>query len=54
MQTSQPFKVAIAGFGWWGKHMATRLQGHGQIQVAGIVEPVEANHAAIRNMSLEV
>ena len=34
------FTVAIAGFGWWGRHIAVRLQGHPWLKVAGIVEPV--------------
>ncbi len=54
MQISSPINVAIAGFGWWGKHMATRLAGHPWIRVLGIVEPFEANHAAIREMGLEL
>lgn len=49
-----PFSVAIAGFGWWGKHMATRLIGHPFLHVAGIVEPMEANHAAIGEMGLAI
>ena len=54
MQTVQPITVAIAGFGWWGKHMATRLAGHRQIKIAGIIEPMAANHPAIQAMGLEV
>jgi predicted dehydrogenase len=50
----KPFTIAIAGFGWWGKHMATRLEGHPFLRVAGIVEPFEANHAAIAQMGLTV
>lgn len=49
-----PFNVAIAGFGWWGKHMATRLKGHPDIHVAGIIEPMQFNHAAIADMGLTV
>lgn len=45
--TPAPFTIAIAGFGWWGKHMVNRLEGHPFIKVAGIIEPMEANHAAI-------
>lgn len=48
------FTVAIAGFGWWGKHMATRLVDHPYLRVAGIIEPMEANHAAISEMGLKV
>ena len=46
------FTVAIAGFGWWGKHMATRLVGHPFLRVAGIVVPVQDSHAAIAEMGL--
>jgi predicted dehydrogenase len=53
-QNNGPFSVAIAGFGWWGKHMATRLAEHPSIRVVGIVEPMEANHAAIGDMGLTV
>lgn len=49
-----PFTVVIAGFGWWGKHMVTRLQGHPYMCIAGIIEPMQANHAAITEMDLEV
>jgi predicted dehydrogenase len=47
-----PFTVAIAGFGWWGKHMANRLVDHPFLRVAGIVEPMQTNHAAIAQMDL--
>ena len=47
-----PFQVAIAGFGWWGKHITTRLQNHESIKVAGIVEPFEPNHKAIDDLGL--
>ncbi len=47
-----PFKIVIAGFGWWGKHITTRLQNHDSIKVEGIVEPFEANHKAIDDLGL--
>lgn len=47
-----PFVVAIAGFGWWGKYIATRLQGHPWLRVAGVIEPVKENHADIEAMGL--
>lgn len=50
----QTFTVAIAGFGWWGKHMATRLADHPFIRIAGIIEPMQANHAAITEMGLNI
>ncbi|RMD88725.1 MAG: gfo/Idh/MocA family oxidoreductase [Alphaproteobacteria bacterium] len=46
------FTVVIAGFGWWGRHFAERLKDHPAIRVAGVVEPVEANHEAIRALGL--
>ena len=54
MSKDAPFTVAIAGFGWWGKHIAIRLANHSSIRVAGIVEPMEANHAAIEEMGLRI
>jgi len=54
MPPQKPFVIAIAGFGWWGKHMANRLTGHPFLQVAGIIEPMEANHPAITDMGLTV
>ena len=51
---STPFPIAIAGFGWWGKHIATRLADHPVLKVVGIVEPFEGNHAAIRERGLEL
>jgi predicted dehydrogenase len=51
-EATPTFTIAIAGFGWWGKHIATRLQGHPWLRVAGVVEPVTQNHAAIRDMGL--
>ena len=47
---NSPFTVAIAGFGWWGKHVATRLAGHRFIRLAGIVEPMRTSHAAIADL----
>lgn len=52
-QAPQSFTVAIAGFGWWGKHIATRLQGHPWLHVAGVIEPATQNHGAIAGMGLE-
>lgn len=50
----QAFTVAIAGFGWWGKHIATRLHGHPWLRVAGVIEPATQNHSAITDMGLRV
>jgi len=39
MTNSKPLSVAIAGFGWWGQHMAKRLKQHPRFNLAAIVEP---------------
>jgi predicted dehydrogenase len=44
--------VAIAGFGWWGKHIARRLVDHPRFTVEMLVEPVVENHAEIAAMGL--
>jgi predicted dehydrogenase len=48
----QPLRIAIAGFGWWGRHIAKRLDGHTGIKVAGVIEPVQAVHDDIRAAGL--
>lgn len=45
--------IAIAGFGWWGRHIVTRLQGHDRLKVLAVAEPNEALHADIRAMGVE-
>ncbi|GAB5375052.1 MAG: Gfo/Idh/MocA family oxidoreductase [Acuticoccus sp.] len=42
------FTIALAGFGWWGKHIARRLAGHRRIAIAGVIEPDAGNHDAVR------
>lgn len=49
----RPLNIAIAGFGWWGKHIARRLAGHQSIHVKAIVEPATAAHDDIRAHGLE-
>lgn len=51
--SKRPFQIAIAGFGWWGRHIATRLQDHPLLRVMTVIEPVEDNHDDIRAMGLE-
>jgi len=46
-------RIAIAGFGWWGRHIARRLAGHQGITVAAVIEPVRSMHADIRAEGLE-
>lgn len=50
--TPKPFTVAIAGFGWWGKYIATRLSDHPWLRVAGVIEPATANHSNITAIGL--
>lgn len=39
--------LAIAGFGWWGRHIAARLEGHGGLAVRAVIEPAGALHGEI-------
>lgn len=41
------FTVAVAGFGWWGKHIAARLAKHPDMTLFGVIEPFEAQRAAV-------
>ncbi len=51
--TTDRTTFAIAGFGWWGQHIAKRLNGHPTLSVGPIVEPATAAHDAIRAAGLE-
>jgi predicted dehydrogenase len=44
--------VGIAGFGWWGRHIARRLQGNARLRVAAVAEPVAALHPDIAALGL--
>lgn len=46
-------RIAIAGFGWWGKHIAKRLAGHPRISISAVSEPQAALHDEIRSQGLE-
>lgn len=46
--------IGIAGFGWWGKHIARRLQGHGELCVGAVAEPVPALRDEAAAMGLRV
>lgn len=39
MSTDTSLKVAVAGFGWWGQHMAPRLNQNRLFELAGVIEP---------------
>ncbi len=52
-EVQRPFRIAIAGFGWWGRHFAKRLKGHDSISVVAVIEPVVAAHDDIRALDLQ-
>lgn len=39
--------VGVVGFGWWGRHIVTRLQGHPGFDVRAVAETAESLHAEI-------
>ncbi|MEM9220977.1 MAG: Gfo/Idh/MocA family oxidoreductase [Pseudomonadota bacterium] len=43
------FKVAVAGFGWWGRHVAVRVADHPQMILGGVVEPQLEQRDAIQS-----
>lgn len=47
------FGVAIAGFGWWGQHIARRLADNAEIAVLGVAEPEDARRDDIEVAGLE-
>lgn len=44
--------IGIAGFGWWGRHLATRLQSNEALSVLSVAEPNEALHDDIRALGI--
>jgi len=51
--TNSVFTIAIAGYGWWGRHISARLDGHPIFKVQGIVDPVPAQQADIKAAGFE-
>ncbi|MFQ5624283.1 MAG: Gfo/Idh/MocA family protein [Paracoccaceae bacterium] len=45
--SAQPFSLVVVGFGWWGRHVAARLQAHPAMRLAGVVEPDTGQRSAI-------
>lgn len=45
--------VAVAGFGWWGRHIVTRLQGNAGINVLVVAEPQSSLHPDIETLGAE-
>jgi len=52
MSNAAPLKIAIAGFGWWGQHMAKRLKTNNRFTVAAIIEPDDARAQEITDVGL--
>ena len=44
--------VGIVGFGWWGRHIATRLSGHTGFKVISVAEPEAGLHEDIRALGI--
>ncbi len=44
---TETFGVTIAGYGWWGQHMARRLADHSKITVRGVTETDAARRQEI-------
>lgn len=40
-------QVAVIGYGWWGRHIVARLQGHPALRVTCVAEPDRTLHPAI-------
>ncbi len=45
--SENPFRMAVAGFGWWGQHVVRRLKDQAHFKVLGVVEPAVERHADI-------
>ena len=52
--SAQPLRIAIAGFGWWGRHIASRLTGHGSFKIITVVEPNVAIHSDIKAAGFDI
>ncbi|MEM6634648.1 MAG: Gfo/Idh/MocA family oxidoreductase [Pseudomonadota bacterium] len=46
-------RIAVAGFGWWGRHIVKRLDGHSGIAVSAVIEPVDAVHPEIDALGID-
>ena len=51
--SSRHFNVAVAGFGWWGRHIVNRLANSEDMQVRIVIEPNLSNHADIKAAELQ-
>ncbi len=47
-----PLVIAIAGYGWWGQHMAKRLKNNSRFSIAAIIEPDDSRADEIASANL--
>lgn len=52
MTKNKTLNIAIAGFGWWGQHMAKRLKDNNRFSIAAIIEPDDARDKDIADAGL--
>lgn len=52
MTNEKPLNIAIAGFGWWGQHMANRLKQNSKFSIRAIVEPDDNRSNDIKTAGL--
>ncbi len=52
MSKDNNLTIAIAGFGWWGQHIAKRLKENERFTVAAIIEPDDARAKDITDVGL--
>lgn len=53
MTNQKPLRIVIAGFGWWGQHMAKRLKQNARFSVRAIVEPDDNRSGEIEAAGLK-
>lgn len=52
MTQEKSLNIAIAGFGWWGQHMAKRLKDNPRFSVSAIIEPDDSRKNDIAAVGL--
>ena len=53
MSKEKQLTIAIAGFGWWGQHIAKRLKQNSRFAVAAIIEPDDARGQEITDVGFK-
>lgn len=52
MAEKKTLTISIAGFGWWGQHMAKRLKNNDRFSISAIIEPDDARAEEVVNAGL--